>query len=37
MGYPREKVIETYLLFDKDAQETANYLLDHGFEDEDDN
>jgi len=32
MGFNRDKVIHYYILFEKDQEMTANYLLNHGFE-----
>jgi len=33
MGFDKNKVMEAYLLFEKDADMTANYLLNHGWDD----
>lgn len=33
MGFDKNRVTEAYLLFEKDADMTANYLLNHGFDD----
>jgi len=36
MGFDRNKVLHFYILFDKDQEMTANYLLNYGFNDEED-
>jgi len=33
-GCEKNKVIQAYFLFEKDAEQAANYLLNHGFDDE---
>lgn len=33
MGYPRQKVLEAFLLCDRNEAAAANYLMDHGFDD----
>jgi len=33
MGFDKNRVTEAYLLFEKDADMTANYLLNHGWDD----
>jgi len=34
MGFDRNKVLHYYILFEKDQEMTANYLLNHGFDEE---
>jgi len=34
MGFDRNKVLHYYILFEKDQEMTANYLLNHGREEE---
>jgi len=36
MGFERNKVMQVYFLFEKDAEMTANYLLNHGLDGGDD-
>jgi len=33
MGFDKQRVTEAYLLFERDAEMTANYLLNHGWDD----
>jgi hypothetical protein len=33
-GCDKNKVMQAYFLFEKDAETAANYLLNHGFDDE---
>lgn len=33
-GVTKDQVIRAYALFEKDAEMTANYLLNHGHDDE---
>lgn len=33
-GCDKNKVIQAYFLFEKDAEQAANYLLNHGFDDD---
>jgi len=34
MGFDRNKVLHYFILFEKDQEMTANYLLNHGFDEE---
>lgn len=35
LGFPKHKAAEAYFACDKNEEMAANFLFDHGFEDED--